>query len=158
MSNIIYFYYDTDPYGFCSNFSRHPITLKGKEWPTSEHYFQAMKFEGHPDEEEIRKARRPNDAARMGRDRARPRKANWDEIRDDVMREALYAKFTQHESLKQRLLNTGSATLVEHTYNDNYWADGGDGSGKNMLGILLMELREKLRGEENEQGTVTSTS
>jgi predicted NAD-dependent protein-ADP-ribosyltransferase YbiA (DUF1768 family) len=40
---------------------------------------------------------------------------------------------------------TGNAELVEHTTNDHYWADGGDGTGRNMLGVLLMELRAELR-------------
>ena len=43
------------------------------------------------------------------------------------------------------LLATGETLLVEHTANDNYWADGGDGSGKNRLGQLLMRLRDELR-------------
>lgn len=146
--NIINFYLTKDPYGFFSNFSRHPVTLKGKVWPTSEHYFQAMKVEGHPDEEEIRNAKTPGDSARMGRDRSRPRRADWDDIRNDVMREVLYAKFTQHPDLGKRLIGTGNATLVEHTHNDSYWGDGGDGTGKNMLGTLLVELREKLKKEQ----------
>jgi predicted NAD-dependent protein-ADP-ribosyltransferase YbiA (DUF1768 family) len=45
----------------------------------------------------------------------------------------------------EELLNTGDLKLIEHTQNDRYWADGLDGSGKNMLGILLMRLREELR-------------
>jgi len=60
------------------------------------------------------------------------------------MREALMAKFTQHADLHQMLLETGSAEIIEHTTNDSYWGDGGDGSGKNMLGKLLVETREKL--------------
>ena len=60
------------------------------------------------------------------------------------MRDALKAKFGQHQELKSLLLSTGSAYLIEHTRNDAYWADGGDGSGKNMLGILLMEIRDNL--------------
>lgn len=148
--NIIYFYRQNDPYGFFSNFSNHPFTLKGSVWPTSEHYFQAMKFEYTEFEEEIRQISSPGMAARRGRDRDLPLRKDWEQIKDNVMREALYAKFTQHADLKQRLLNTGTATLVEHTINDNYWADGGDGTGKNMLGILLMELREHLKGVQHE--------
>jgi ribA/ribD-fused uncharacterized protein len=64
------------------------------------------------------------------------------------MREALWAKFTQHPELRSLLLSTGDETIVEHTENDNYWGDGGDGSGRNRLGVLLMELREKLRTEK----------
>ncbi len=37
------------------------------------------------------------------------------------------------------------AELVEHTANDAYWGDGGDGNGKNRLGSLLMKVREELR-------------
>ncbi|CAF1495664.1 unnamed protein product, partial [Rotaria sordida] len=47
-------------------------------------------------------------------------------------------KFQQHPKLKQLLLSTGDRTLVEHTINDSYWGDGGDGSGRNQLGITLM--------------------
>ena len=60
------------------------------------------------------------------------------------MRRALRTKFEQHSKLKSLLLSTGDAELIEHTRNDSYWADGGDGSGKNRLGILLMELRAEL--------------
>ncbi len=59
------------------------------------------------------------------------------------MRRALQAKFTQHPELQQERLQTGDATLIEHTKNDSYWGDGGDGSGRNMLGKLLMKVREQ---------------
>jgi hypothetical protein len=49
--------------------------------------------------------------------------------------------------LKALLLGTGEAVLVEHTANDSYWGDGGDGSGKNRLGALLMQVRAELRSE-----------
>jgi N-glycosidase YbiA len=62
-----------------------------------------------------------------------------------IMLEALMAKFTQHADLKQILLDTGDATLVEHTTRDSYWGDGGDGSGRNRLGALLMQAREAIR-------------
>jgi N-glycosidase YbiA len=54
-------------------------------------------------------------------------------------------QFTQHEELITLLLSTGDSKLVEHTENDDYWGDGGDGSGKNMLGRILMQVRESLR-------------
>ena len=40
---------------------------------------------------------------------------------------------------------SGDAKLVEHTENDSYWGDGGDGSGRNMLGQILMQVRDELR-------------
>lgn len=60
------------------------------------------------------------------------------------MYEGLKHKFNQHADLKKQLLETGNRKLIEHTTKDKYWADGGDGSGKNRLGILLMKLRDEL--------------
>ncbi|KAJ2991714.1 hypothetical protein HDV02_003509 [Globomyces sp. JEL0801] len=97
--------------------------------------------------EDIRNMTSPGAAARKGRSRSLPLRTDWEEVKEDIMREALYAKFTQHEHLKGLLISTGDALLVEHTKNDRYWGDGGDGSGKNRLGYLLMELRELLKEE-----------
>ena len=142
---VIHFYSVTDDHGWCSNFAPHPIKLRGKTWPTSEHFFQAQKFEDAKDQEEVRQARTPMLAARLGRDRKRKLRRDWESTRVSVMREAVRAKFTQHEDLGRLLLDTGDAKLVEHTENDDYWGDGGDGSGRNMLGRILMEVREELR-------------
>ena len=147
---VINFYSTTGEHGCFSNFSRHSIFLKGKRWPTSEHYFQAQKFAGEPDEEAIRKAPKPSEAASMGRDRKRPLRRDWESVKESVMLDALRAKFTQHEELKAVLLGTGDAILVEHTAKDSYWGDGGDGSGKNRLGHLLMKVREELRAQSNQ--------
>jgi ribA/ribD-fused uncharacterized protein len=114
-------------------------------WSTSEHYFQAQKFAGTEHEEAVRAAKSPMVAARMGRSRERPLRPDWESVKDEIMREALQAKFAQHASLRALLLSTGDAELVEHTTNDRYWADGGDGTGKNRLGQLLVELRGELR-------------
>jgi ribA/ribD-fused uncharacterized protein len=145
---VINFYSTAGVYGCFSNFSRHAIHLKGKRWPTSEHYFQAQKFAGESDEEEIRTAGKPSLAASMGRERTRPLRRDWERVKENVMLDALRAKFTQHDDLKAILLGTGDAVLVEHTANDSYWGDGGDGSGKNRLGRLLMQLRAELRQAE----------
>ncbi len=142
--NRILFYRQNDPHGEFSNFSAHPFTLNGRVWPTSEHYFQAQKFAGTDHEETVRQAKTPSMAAKLGRSRALPLRPDWEAAKEDVMRAALKAKFEQHPKLKALLLATGDAELIEHTRNDSYWADGGDGSGKNRLGILLMELRAEL--------------
>jgi len=143
----IKFYKTSDPYGCFSNFAAFPINLKGKVWPTTEHYFQGQKFPESQHEEDIRLCKSPMIAARMGRDRSKPLRPDWETIKDDIMREALRAKFTQHPDLKTTLLETGDAEIIEHTTNDRYWGDGGDGSGRNMLGRLLMEIRSELMKE-----------
>ncbi|HKB34870.1 MAG TPA: NADAR family protein [Gemmataceae bacterium] len=148
---IINFYHTKEAYGEFSNFARFPIKLGGKTWPTSEHYFQAQKYAGTPREEEIRQAKTPSEAARLGRDRKVPLRRDWESAKDAIMREVVLAKFTQHDNLRELLLSTGDATLVEHTENDSYWGDGGDGSGRNMLGRILMEIRDELRRQEQPQ-------
>lgn len=145
MPETINFYSVTEPYGEFSNFAGYPIQLGGKTWPTSEHYFQAQKFEDEAYQKQIRSERSPMIAARLGRSRKVKIRRDWESIKVAVMRAAVMAKFSQYEELKTLLLSTGDAKLVEHTENDSYWGDGGDGSGKNMLGRLLMEVREQLR-------------
>lgn len=145
--NVINFYSTKGEYGCFSNFSRHPVKLKGETWPTSEHYFQAQKFAGTSHETAVRKAEGPMQAASMGRDRKRPLRSDWENVKDDIMREVVRAKFTQYSTLRKMLLSTGDAILVEHTVNDSYWGDGGNGNGKNMLGKILMEIRQELKNE-----------
>jgi N-glycosidase YbiA len=142
----IYFYSTRDAYGGFSNFSAHGFTLNGTWWPTSEHYFQAQKFAGSEHEEAVRRAKTPKDAAEMGRDRRRPLRADWEQVKDDVMRVAVRAKFGAHAELRAELLGTGDEELVENAPGDYYWGCGADGSGKNMLGRILMELRAELYG------------
>jgi N-glycosidase YbiA len=137
----IYFYETDKPYGCLSNFARFPIVVVGSVWPTSEHFFQSSKFQGQKDQEDIRAAPTPFVAAKLGRDRSRKIRTDWEGVRDTIMAIALSTKFQQHEEPRQVLLSTGNSRLVEHTPNDSYWADGGDGSGRNRLGELLMELR-----------------
>ena len=112
----INFYSTRDPYGEFSNFSIHRIFLKDKLWPTSEHYFQAQKFAGTEHEEAVRVAPTAKIAAEMGRDRKRPLRPDWESVKDDVMREAVRAKFTQHKELRELLLSTGDAELIEQCH------------------------------------------
>jgi len=142
---VIKFYSVNEAYGEFSNFALYPIKLKGKYWPTTEHYFQAQKFVGTAQEEKIRKAKSPMLAAQLGRNRKIRIQKNWDNKKDNVMYDALKAKFTQHQELQKLLLDTENNLLIEHTELDNYWGDGGNGKGKNKLGKLLMKLRTAFR-------------
>lgn len=147
----IKFYSPRNEYGCFSNFSSHSIKLDGKVWKTTEHYFQAQKFSGVKDGQkhmnDVYLAKTPGRAARIGRDRQRPLRRDWESVKDEVMYRAVYAKFTQNEELKEILLGTGDAVLVEHTEKDSYWGDGGDGSGRNQLGKTLMRVRDEIKGE-----------
>jgi ribA/ribD-fused uncharacterized protein len=146
MQADIRFYRVSDDYGCFSNFAAYPINLNGKLWPTTEHYFQAQVL-GPRRSGKIRKAKSPMIAARLGRDRKKPLRRDWESVKVEVMRTAIRAKFTQHEELRKILLSTGDTQIVEHTENDSYWGDGGFGSGQNLLGRILMEVREELAGQ-----------
>ncbi|MFN3197428.1 MAG: NADAR family protein [Bradymonadia bacterium] len=142
------FYSVQGEWGEFSNFAEYPIRLAGKTWSSVEHYFQAMKFKDKALQEKVRRTRTPSLAARMGRDRKLPLRRDWESAKVNVMRDAVRAKFTQHDDLRALLLSTGDARIIEHTENDAYWGDGGDGRGKNMLGRILMQVRAELERVE----------
>ena len=95
----IYFYSTKDEYGEFSNFAAFPISLDGERWPTTEHYFQAQKFEDTAYREKIRKTNSPMIAARLGRSRKVKLRRNWESIKSDAMRRAVHAKFDSHPDL-----------------------------------------------------------
>jgi hypothetical protein len=74
---------------------------------------------------------------------------DWERVKVGVMREAVEAKFRQHQDLRALLLATGDAKLVEHSEDDDFWGDGGDGRGRNELGRILMAVRELLRQRQS---------
>ncbi|KAF9435034.1 hypothetical protein BGZ76_007013 [Entomortierella beljakovae] len=114
MRNKLNFYRQNDSFGEFSNFYNSPITIKGKVWPTTEHYFQAQKF-AHLETSEyvelVRVAETPGEAARLGRKRSWPLRPDWEEVKDDIMRECVLQKFLQHSELTKVLLSTGDQYL-----------------------------------------------
>jgi N-glycosidase YbiA len=145
----IYFYTDKEqPYGCFSNFSRHAFVMDKLWWYTTEHYFQAQKFVGTPYLEQIRSVRTPNDAAKLGRKRTWPLRSDWEQVKDEIMFRAVLCKFQIHLDIREILLSTGDADIVENAPNDSYWGCGKDGTGKNQLGLTLMRVREILNGSQ----------
>ena len=127
---------------FLSNFYSHRFTFNGRTYPTAEHAFQAAKCVDQGEAERVQRASSPAAAKQIGR-RVQLR-ADWNEVRVDVMRAVLLAKFADPD-LRARLVATGKAELVEeNTWGDRFWGRS-RGVGKNMLGQLLMELRDSLK-------------
>lgn len=142
----IYFYDLHQPFGEFSNFFSAPINLDGYIWPTSEHYFQAQKYvDDETHYKNVLKLATPREAFNYVRTHNSSIRSDWANVKDNVMFKACLAKFQQHPKLRELLLSTGDRVLVEHTENDSYWGDGGDGSGKNQLGITLMQVRGYLK-------------
>ena len=135
-----------DEYEFLSNFYPSPIyDNAGKEYPTVEHYFQAMKTFNPQERELIRSAESPGKAKRIGR--LVQLREDWEDRKLDIMEKALIQKF-QILRLREKLLATGNEELIEGNFwHDTYWGVC-KGEGENHLGKLLMNIREKIRDGE----------
>ena len=141
-------------YAIFSNFADVPLTINGKDYATSEHYFQSMKFIKTDPEyaEEVRLAATPLESKKLGRSRAHKIDPEWTDTNGDregesivVMRRVLFCKALQNANFRDMLLNTPKDSLIiEASRFDSYWGEGPDKRGKNMLGKLLMELRDRL--------------
>lgn len=146
LNGTIRFYHSDQPWGELSNFSRHAVFIGGRMWPTVEHFYQAQKFPNTPHEEAIRCCQTPMVAKVCATALTEKyRRQDWPAVKELVMLEGLRAKFGQHPDLANKLKRSGDRLLVEHTRNDTYWGDGGDGTGENRLGHLLMQVRAELR-------------
>lgn len=135
----------TNEFRFLSNFFvGEPLTILGYEWQTGEHFFAAMKAGNKLDFDRIRNAKTPSAAKALGR--KIKLRFDWSEIKYDVMRLVLAAKFTEGRAEKDMLLATGTAMLVEGTWwGDTVWGlDRRTGKGANWLGLLLMARRAEL--------------
>lgn len=153
MEEISFYRANEKPYGVFSNLYRRPIIFEGVEYATPEHAYQAGKARKDSVREWLMAAPTPSLLAMAAHglyvwDVA----PNWSKVKFDRMRGVLRAKFTQHQDLKELLLSTGNARLVEVATVDNsvnrLWGEV-NGVGKNMLGVLLMELRDELLAEQS---------
>ena len=142
------------PYGAFSNLSKRTILFEGQEFPTAEHAYQAGKARKEVVRAWILSAPTPSLVAMAAHGLYTwDIVPDWAKIKFSRMRAVLYAKFTQHPDLRNLLLATGNARLVETAKVDNpvnrLWGEV-NGKGRNMLGILLTDLRTQLRKEEQD--------
>lgn len=145
---IAFYRANEKPYGVFSNLHRSAVEFEGKLYPTAEHAYQAGKAAKPEVREWILSAPSPSLAAMAGHGLYTwDIVPNWAQIKFDRMRRVLRAKFTQHPNLAEILLSTGTARLVEvGTVNNavnRLWGEV-NGVGQNMLGVMLMELRDEL--------------
>lgn len=130
-----------------SSYSAYDFELDGFQWPTVEHYFQAMKFFDEKYQKRIREAKSPAAARKLGRSRFKKIRPDWRAIREVVMTRAVYIKSRTHEEVSKAILKTGDARLVENNQYDYFWGCGRDRRGRNVYGRVLMGVRNKLREE-----------
>lgn len=141
-----------EAWGGLSNMSNDfPLRLNGEEIRSSEALYQASKFPHLPDVRRAILAERSPMAAKM---KAKPHAArvreDWEEVKIAVMRWVLRVKLAQHpERFGGLLLDTGERAIVERSHKDRFWGavpcDAEMLVGINLLGVLLVELREEAR-------------
>ncbi|WP_065751172.1 NADAR family protein [Bradyrhizobium paxllaeri] len=147
MKEIRFYRASEKPYGVFSNLYRRQIIFEGREYPTSEHAYQAGKARKDEVREWLMAAPSPALLAMAAHGLYQwDISPDWSRVKFDRMRGVLMAKFTQHPDLAAILLDTKDAVLIETATVDNavnrLWGEVPGKGGKNMLGVLLMEVRE----------------
>ncbi len=138
----ISFYLRNEKYGFLSNFHRVQQLVEAKFYRTNEHFYQSKKALDPSVELWISNAPTPFLAMMAGRS-LRPGKelrADWEPVKVEIMLKGLRAKFGQNNILRANLLSTGDNALHEDS-NHKFWGK----AGQDMLGRLLMQVRDELR-------------
>lgn len=130
-----------------SNFSLYPVDVPGiGVFPTAEAAFQAHKNLDNIEYVESQKnAETPMISKYIGKKVLL--RSDWYMVQDSIMQKILRLKIEQNLDIKNTLINTGLRPIIEHTRIDNYWGDGGDGSGQNRLGKMITSLRNSLYEE-----------
>lgn len=169
---ILFFKRDRAAFGWLSNYFEAPIELDGVTWRSSEFYYQAQKSHDPAYRAAVQAAKNSDHAKGLGGDPRRSLKArkrswfrdrieafrpDWHEVKAGIMETAVRAKFTQNADLRALLLATEDAELIEDSAHDPLWGLGRDGHGGNAMGLLLMRIREEIRGADSAGGSTGSS-
>lgn len=153
---ISFCFEDEPTVGFMSNhfLPENGVTIWGRKFRCSEGAYQAAKFLDHADLVDQYCPLNGEECVKLKSEMEEKglRRTDWFKINEEIMRQVLFAKFTQNEELKSLLLSTGDAYLVEHSLDDGFWGDKLDQDaipGENKLGAILMDLRGSLGGPGN---------
>lgn len=141
----IYFYKEKGEFGYLASYSPHGFYKNGIYWQTVEHYYQASKFNDIELKKKIINAETPKIASSIGRNKNNPLLQNWDNIKMDIMHDAVLAKFLAHHDLAKKLIETGDEEIIEETTKESYWGCGPNKDGLNVYGKILCKVREELK-------------
>ncbi len=137
-------------YQFLSNMAAAPFVWDGRRYLNSEAAFQSAKTLD-AEERDAFSTMNGVTAKRAGKKVAL--RSDWEQVKLGIMEEVVRAKFQQNPDLREKLIATGNATLVEGNYwHDTFWGvDSKTGEGENHLGQILMKVRAELRTPEDVQ-------
>jgi ribA/ribD-fused uncharacterized protein len=134
-----------EEYRFLSNFWLCPVIVQGETFPSAEHAYQALKAK-YPERDRAKflaSGLTPGQAKRLARTIIV--RSDWERKRVGFMQAVVREKFLQNPELRDKLLATGNATLVEeNSHGDVFWG-ACNGQGENHLGRILMATRDALR-------------
>ena len=156
--DAVYFHKPEEPYGFLSNWYLSDIEVDGQQFTSTEQYIMFRKCMILGDTDAAQQVMATNDPAEqqmIGQHAKCYNDAVWSGLCQVVAMRGLLAKFTQHDDLRQWLLSTGNAYLVECARTDRRWACGiglkddarhdiTKWKGRNILGFALMEVRNQI--------------
>lgn len=146
---LVKFHDVSDAYGAFSPLSPHPLTVRHVVYQTLHHFALCERFKDSPFENEIRTAGSLWEVERIVRkaDSQGFQRPEWDRVKADVMLLGCYYKFRQNAEAGNLLQSTGAKTIL-FSSPDDFWGDGNEGSGKNLLGVTLMAVRKRLAQED----------
>ena len=140
--------YEREFYVF-SNFSSFGVKWKGKNWPTSEHAYQAAHFfKTAPDlAKKIHKAKSAHEAYKIAKSNVDKAPKNWHDIKVVVMEDIVRHKLNQNPYVMHKLLQIGNRLIVEDSPKDSFWGWGRNRKGRNELGKIWMKLRDEMNNK-----------
>ena len=158
---MVFFWKDTEENGCFSNWYRRPFVIDGVQYPHVEQYMMSQKARLFHDEVRyaaILRTENPNDCKKLGKQVTPFDPKIWDGAKYEIVKAGNRAKFEQNPDLKAKLLATGTAILAEASPRDKIWGigktartaaevDPSEWPGKNLLGKILMELREEFAAD-----------
>jgi len=129
------------------NFTAFQTEYDNYLWPTTEHAYQAARFKDTAPEvvDLIKTARSAHDAQKIAREYKSLQIRDWDAQKNGVMKEVLRCKINQHPYVLKKLLESGERTIIEDSWRDSEWGWGENKDGKNLLGVIWMELRTEYK-------------
>jgi GTP cyclohydrolase II len=152
----LYFYEPYEQLGFLSNFFPCRILFDGKLWKSTEHIYQASKFNDPKVQEDVRQIELPRDAFLFSRENQKHIRVDWEAVKLEMMFNILMEKFIQNNHLREELLFC-NGYFVENSQKDYFWGIGEDGNGENNLGKLLSKVKEAILSFTKEVGEFAHT-
>lgn len=162
MKKIICFHNPDEERGWLSNWYLSEFTVDGITFSSMEQYMMFKKAEVFGDDEIKKKIMSTDDVGKikaLGRMVSNYNNTIWNGMRQIIVYNGLYAKYSQSEKLKEELLKTGKHILAECAVQDKIWATGismkdnnrfdmRKWTGQNLLGFATMLVRDRLQNEE----------